>query len=173
MAVADPEAWVRNVERLYQAHDAVGVTALYTPEARTKFGSRVLTPQEVHDHPAEWFASLDDYVLTRTFRAAYGDVIVSETTASYTIRAEGRKCREFVDPTVVLTDMVTSQEHMDNLAGHPGATEDEVRKLYLERNVLPTPWIEPRDVANAALFLASDEAASSPAWVCRLMQVRC
>ena len=50
---------------------------------------------EVHDHPAEWFDSLDDYILTRTFRAAYGDVIVSETTASYTIRAEGRKCREF------------------------------------------------------------------------------
>jgi len=64
MAVADPEAWVRNVERLYQAHDAVGVAALYTPQARTKFGSRVLTPQEVHDHPAEWFDSLDDYVLT-------------------------------------------------------------------------------------------------------------
>jgi NAD(P)-dependent dehydrogenase (short-subunit alcohol dehydrogenase family) len=54
--------------------------------------------------------------------------------------------------------MVTSQEYMDNLVGHPGATEEEVRKLYLEWNVLPTPWIEPRDVANAALFLASDEA---------------
>jgi (+)-trans-carveol dehydrogenase len=24
--------------------------------------------------------------------------------------------------------------------------------------VLPTPWIEPRDVANAVLFLACDEA---------------
>jgi hypothetical protein len=60
MAVADPEAWVRNVERLYQAHDVVGVTALYAPEARTKFGSRVLAPREVHDHPAEWSASLDD-----------------------------------------------------------------------------------------------------------------
>jgi hypothetical protein len=28
MAMADPEAWVRNVERLYQAHDAAGVAAL-------------------------------------------------------------------------------------------------------------------------------------------------
>ena len=27
-----------------------------------------------------------------------------------------------------------------------------------EWNVLPTPWVEPRDVANAALFLACDEA---------------
>ena len=72
--------------------------------------------------------------------------------ASYNVRVNS------VDPTVVLTDMVTSQEYMDNLVGHPGATEEEVRRQYLEWNVLPTPWIEPRDVANAALFLASDEA---------------
>jgi hypothetical protein len=112
MAVADPEAWVRNVERLYQAHDAAGVAALYAPEARTKFGSRVLTPKEVHDHPAEWFGSLDDYVLTRTFRAAYGDVIVSETTASYTIRAEGRKCQEFgVDVYWVNDDGLIYHKH--------------------------------------------------------------
>jgi nuclear transport factor 2 (NTF2) superfamily protein len=95
MAVKDPVAWVRNVERLYRAHDADGVSALYAPDARTRMGSRYLTPEEVHAHPAEWFASLDDYQLTRTFRAAYGDVIVSETTASYVIRAEGKRYREF------------------------------------------------------------------------------
>jgi SDR family mycofactocin-dependent oxidoreductase len=72
--------------------------------------------------------------------------------AGYNVRVNS------VDPTVVLTDMVTSQEYMDNLVGHPGATEEEVRNHYLQWNVLPTPWIEPRDVANAALFLASDEA---------------
>jgi SDR family mycofactocin-dependent oxidoreductase len=72
--------------------------------------------------------------------------------AGYNVRVNS------VDPTVVLTDMVTSQEYMDNLVGHPGATEEEVRNHYLQWNVLPTPWIEPRDVANAALFLVSDEA---------------
>ena len=72
--------------------------------------------------------------------------------AEYNVRVNS------VDPTVVLTDMVTNQEYMDNLVGHPGATEEEVRNHYLEWNVLPTPWIEPRDVADAALFLASDEA---------------
>jgi SDR family mycofactocin-dependent oxidoreductase len=72
--------------------------------------------------------------------------------ASYNVRVNS------VDPTVVLTDMVTSQQYMDNLVGHPGASEEEVRQHYLQWNVLPTPWIEPRDVANAALFLASDEA---------------
>jgi SDR family mycofactocin-dependent oxidoreductase len=80
------------------------------------------------------------------------------------VRAFGLELAEYnirvnsVDPTVVLTDMVTSQQYMDNLIGHPGATEQEVRDHYLRWNVLPTPWIEPLDVANAALFLASDEA---------------
>lgn len=95
MGVKDPEAWVRNVERLYRTHDAAGVAALYGPAARTRMGSLYLTPDEVHAHPKEWFDSLDEYELTRTFRAAYGDVIVSETTASYITKADGKRCREF------------------------------------------------------------------------------
>jgi hypothetical protein len=95
MAVKDPEAWVKNVERLYRAHDARGVSDLYTDGARTQFGSRVLTPQEVHAHPKEWFDSLDDYQITRTFRAAYGDIIVSETIASYITKVDGQRHREF------------------------------------------------------------------------------
>jgi nuclear transport factor 2 (NTF2) superfamily protein len=95
VAVKDPEAWVKNVERLYQAHDAAGVAALYASEARTRMGSRYLTPTEVHAHPQEWFDSLDEYELTRTFRAASGDVIVSETTASYVTKSDGLRYREF------------------------------------------------------------------------------
>jgi SDR family mycofactocin-dependent oxidoreductase len=72
--------------------------------------------------------------------------------ADYNVRVNS------VDPTVVFTDMVTSQPYMDQLVGHEGATDREVRDHYLKWNVLPTPWIETRDVANAVLFLASDEA---------------
>ncbi|MDR1799601.1 MAG: nuclear transport factor 2 family protein [Bifidobacteriaceae bacterium] len=93
--IADPEAWVKHVEALYRAGDAEAVSALYAPAARTRFGSRYLTPEEVHAHPAEWFASLDEYELTRTFRAATGNIVVSETTASYIKREDGRRYREF------------------------------------------------------------------------------
>jgi SDR family mycofactocin-dependent oxidoreductase len=72
--------------------------------------------------------------------------------AGYNVRVNS------VDPTVVFTDMVTSQPYMDQLIGHKDATDEEVRNHYMQWNVLPTPWIEPRDVANAVLFLASDEA---------------
>lgn len=95
MAVADPEAWVKNVERLYRAYDADGVSALYTADAITIHGSKVLSPEQVHAHPKEWFDSLDDYQIERTFRAATGDIIVSETVASYIIKKDGKKYREW------------------------------------------------------------------------------
>ena len=95
MAVKDPKAWVANVQRLYRAYDAEGVSALYTDDATTIFGSRVMGPAEVHAHPAEWFGSLDEYELTRTFRAATGDIIVSETVASYIQKSDGKRYREF------------------------------------------------------------------------------
>jgi SDR family mycofactocin-dependent oxidoreductase len=63
-----------------------------------------------------------------------------------------------VDPTAVYTDMINSQPYMDRLVGHEDATIDEVRDRYLGWNTMPVPWIETVDVANAALFLASDEA---------------
>jgi SDR family mycofactocin-dependent oxidoreductase len=63
-----------------------------------------------------------------------------------------------VDPTAVYTDMINSQEYMDGEMGHTGATLDEVIARYKLWNALPVPWIEPLDVANAVLFLASDEA---------------
>jgi hypothetical protein len=95
VAVKNPQAWVKNVERLYRAYDAAGVSALYTNDAITIAGSRVLVPEEVHAHPAEWFASLSEYEISRIFRAATGDIIVSETTASYIKKSDGKRYREF------------------------------------------------------------------------------
>jgi hypothetical protein len=95
MAVKDPAAWVRIVERLSRAYDAEGVSALYTDAAVTIAGSRVLSPADVHAHPAEWFSSLEEYEITRTFRAATGDIIVSETIASYIKRSDGKRYSEF------------------------------------------------------------------------------
>lgn len=95
MAVKDPAAWVANVQRLYRASDAEGVSNLYTDDAITIAGSRVLTPEQVHAHPKEWFDSLKDYQITRKFRAATGDIIVSETEASYIIKKEGKRYKEW------------------------------------------------------------------------------
>lgn len=63
-----------------------------------------------------------------------------------------------IAPTVVRTDMVINQAYLDMVGGHPGTTEEETRDIYLARRTLPVPWVEPVDIANAVLFLASDEA---------------
>lgn len=63
-----------------------------------------------------------------------------------------------VDPTVVHTEMVMNPEYVDHLVGHEGATMDEVKAHYATWNRMPVPWLEPVDIANAALFLASEEA---------------
>ncbi len=63
-----------------------------------------------------------------------------------------------VDPTSVNTDMVTNQLYMDRAVGHAHATVEEAKANYGTWNALPIPWIEPIDVANAVLFLLSDEA---------------
>jgi SDR family mycofactocin-dependent oxidoreductase len=63
-----------------------------------------------------------------------------------------------VDPTSVNTDMITNQLYMDRAVGHAHATVEEAKAHYGAWNALPIPWIEPIDVANAVLFLLSDEA---------------
>jgi nuclear transport factor 2 (NTF2) superfamily protein len=124
MGVKDPEAWVKNVERLYRAHDAEGVAALYGPDAHTRMGSLYLTAEEVHAHPKEWFESLDEYELTRTFRAAYGDVIVSETTASYIKKSDGQRYREFgIDVYWVNDDGIIYHKHTSEIVEPYGLRE--------------------------------------------------
>ncbi len=63
-----------------------------------------------------------------------------------------------VDPTSVNTDMIMNQLYLDRAVGHQGATLDEAKARLGVWNALPIPWIEPIDVANAVLFLLSDEA---------------
>jgi NAD(P)-dependent dehydrogenase (short-subunit alcohol dehydrogenase family) len=40
----------------------------------------------------------------------------------------------------------------------PNPTAEDAAEVLEARNLLPVPWVEPVDVANAAVFLASDEA---------------
>jgi NAD(P)-dependent dehydrogenase (short-subunit alcohol dehydrogenase family) len=63
-----------------------------------------------------------------------------------------------VDPTSVDTPMTMNAPYLDRTVGHAGATIEEVKNRYYAWNALPIPWIEALDVANAVLFLLSDEA---------------
>jgi (+)-trans-carveol dehydrogenase/(-)-trans-carveol dehydrogenase len=37
-------------------------------------------------------------------------------------------------------------------------TKEDIVDVSTGMNLIPVPWVQPRDVSNAVLFLASDEA---------------
>lgn len=64
-----------------------------------------------------------------------------------------------VNPTQVDTPMIMNDEIFRMFRPDlesPG--RDDIVDVSIATNALPVPWVEPRDVSNAVLFLASDEA---------------
>lgn len=65
-----------------------------------------------------------------------------------------------IQPTSVLTDMI---DHVGMYRlfrpDLEAPTREDFRQALLGgMNILPTPWVEPRDISNAVAWLASDEA---------------
>ncbi|WP_261166673.1 mycofactocin-coupled SDR family oxidoreductase [Microbacterium sp. Marseille-Q6965] len=64
-----------------------------------------------------------------------------------------------VHPTGVATDMIQNEAtyrlFMPDVE-HP--TKEQAAPIFESTNALPIPWVEPVDISNAVLFLASDEA---------------
>ncbi len=64
-----------------------------------------------------------------------------------------------VNPTAVATPMVLNEPtYKLFLPDSANPTIDEFAAVNQQSHVLPVPWVESEDVANAVLFLASDES---------------
>jgi (+)-trans-carveol dehydrogenase len=64
-------------------------------------------------------------------------------------------------PTTVNTDMIHNSATYELFAPDlPAAerTREALAPRFQDLNALPIPWVEPADISNAVLFLASDEA---------------
>jgi (+)-trans-carveol dehydrogenase len=62
-------------------------------------------------------------------------------------------------PTTLDTGMVQNQAMYDLfLPGSADAGRDGLAGILPQLHVLPTPWVQPADISNACLFLASDQA---------------
>ncbi len=59
-----------------------------------------------------------------------------------------------VDTPMIMNDSLYRQMVPD--AAHP--TREDVIPIMSAMNALPVPWVDPIDISNAVLFLASDEA---------------
>ena len=64
-----------------------------------------------------------------------------------------------IHPTSVLTDMI---DHVGMYKFRPDLedpTRDQFREALMgAMNVLPVPWVDPRDISNAVVWLASEQA---------------
>ena len=66
-----------------------------------------------------------------------------------------------VHPTSVSTDMIHNKATYELFAPdlpEAGRTKEVLGERFQALNALPIPWVEARDISNAVLFLASDEA---------------
>jgi (+)-trans-carveol dehydrogenase len=64
-----------------------------------------------------------------------------------------------LNPTQVDTDMIQNEMiYRLFLPDEPEPTREQFAVASQATNLLPIPWVEPRDVSDALLFLASDEA---------------
>ena len=64
-----------------------------------------------------------------------------------------------VCPTSVDTAMIQNEAFRDLfLPGQDDYTLADVERAYTELNPIPIPWVQPEDISDAVLFLASDEA---------------
>jgi NAD(P)-dependent dehydrogenase (short-subunit alcohol dehydrogenase family) len=72
----------------------------------------------------------------------------------------GRRIRvNTVHPGAVATAMTLNAATFTRLRPDlDNPTADDVAEVLMARHLLPVPWVEPVDVANAVVFLASDQA---------------
>jgi NAD(P)-dependent dehydrogenase (short-subunit alcohol dehydrogenase family) len=64
-----------------------------------------------------------------------------------------------VNPSIADTPMVQNEAMYQLFVPHlENPTREQAAEVFATMNPLPTPWVDAEDVANAVLFLASDEA---------------
>jgi len=61
-------------------------------------------------------------------------------------------------PTQVDTPMIQNPATYELFTGNPNASIEEFAPVSQAMNKLPIPWVDPIDISNALLWLASDEA---------------
>lgn len=72
---------------------------------------------------------------------------------SYSIRVNA------ILPGSTATEMLFAQPVLDAFNGGPGGTIEDVKFPSQASMLLPIPWMEPEDISQGVLFLASDESS--------------
>ena len=92
------------------------------------------------------------------YGAAKHGVIGIMRTIAFEFAQHGIRANS-VHPTGVNTIMVQNESVWSLFdPANPHPTRESAEAIFATSNALPVPWVEPIDISNAVLFLASDEA---------------
>lgn len=92
------------------------------------------------------------YGLAKTFIVKYTEILALQL-APQSIRVNA------VHPTNCNTNLLHNEDLYKVFRPDlPAPTSDDVMPAFLHFQALPIPYVEPRDISNAVLFFASDEA---------------
>lgn len=91
----DPVAYLRDIERAWQAHDGEAAAAGYAEDAVLIYGNdHRRSGEELKAWPAQWFAFATDLEIKKTLRCFSGDCLGSEWESAYTHPETGKRIRE-------------------------------------------------------------------------------
>ena len=87
----DPVAFIREVEKVWQARDGAMAAAGYTEDAVVYYGQgQSHTGERLRNWPSRWFEYARDLSITKTYRGHYGNCIAGTWESRYTHPATGK-----------------------------------------------------------------------------------
>ena len=91
----DPIAFIRKVEKIWQARDGAMAAAGYTEDAIVYYGQgQSHTGERLRNWPTRWFEYARDLSITKTYRGHHGNCIAGTWVSRYTHPETGKRILE-------------------------------------------------------------------------------
>ena len=93
--LVDPVAFIRKVEKIWQARDGTMAAAGYTEDAVVYYGQgQSHTGERLRNWPTRWFEYARDLSITKTYRGHHGNCIAGTWESRYTDPQSGERMIE-------------------------------------------------------------------------------
>ena len=121
----DPIAFIRKVEKIWQARDGAMAAAGYTEDAVVYYGQgQSHTGERLRNWPTRWFEYARDLSITKTYRGHHGNCIAGTWVSRYTHPETGKRIIERGAELFYLRGEKVYEHHM----WQHSWSEDEVPK---------------------------------------------
>ena len=91
----DPVAFIRKVEKIWQARDGAMAAAGYTEDAIVYYGQgQSHTGERLRNWPTRWFEYARDLSITKVYRGHHGNCIAGTWVSRYTHPETGKRILE-------------------------------------------------------------------------------